>query len=126
MCILKWLFLNTYKGVPYCRVTVLARVLHACIFCENSIFDLKLTQRTRQDLISDLRAGPKAAMLTIELHCNTILIIYTPSTLYPLEIVCHLIVTKKGSSKLISHSSYTDHSVLENGMLINKKIHIIV
>ena len=33
-CILKWLMITIYKGVPHCRVTVLAKVPHTCIICD--------------------------------------------------------------------------------------------
>ena len=36
--------------LPYCRVKVLARVLHACIIQGNSIIDLYLRQQTSRDL----------------------------------------------------------------------------
>ena len=41
-CIFKWLFITTYKGVPHCRVTVLARVPLTCSICKNSIFEFDL------------------------------------------------------------------------------------
>ena len=46
---------------------VLARVQHACIIRENSIFNLNSRQQTTQKFEPGSQ-GPKAAMLTIELH----------------------------------------------------------
>ena len=42
------------QGCPHYKVTILARVPHACIIFENSIFDLNSRQQTSQDLNPDL------------------------------------------------------------------------
>ena len=61
---IKWLFITTYKVAPYFRVTLLARVPHAYIICENSIkFEF---ETVNQPGFEHGSLGP--ATLTIELH----------------------------------------------------------
>ena len=43
---LRWQFFTTYKGTHHYRVTVLGRVPHTCILCENSIIDMNLKLQT--------------------------------------------------------------------------------
>ena len=60
---LQYLFIDTYKDALDCRVTVLVRVLNACIIRENSIF-----KTANQPGFEPGSPGPKVAVLTIELH----------------------------------------------------------
>ena len=73
---LKYLFIDTYKDTPNCRVMVLSRVL----FMINWIFNLNSRQQTRQNLNPDLQ-DQKRLCLPLS---------YTPLTVLKLLSTRHL------------------------------------
>ena len=64
---LEWVFITDYKGTCYYRVTVLARVPHACIINEISILNFEF-KTANQPGFEPRSPVPKEAILTIELH----------------------------------------------------------